>query len=140
MGITGTIPAPNPLEVTRIEIVQAAYDNRQAGEDISAYEIVYLDGTLIKKADASNINKMPAVGMALASGLMNETIDVCFRGIIANPAWNFTSGVALFLMSGGVIGHNAPDTSGNVIQGLGQALTKTAIHFDPEDSIMVVGI
>jgi len=132
MSVTGTIPSHRSPPVE-------AYENREAGEKLSAYNVVYLDGALIKKADASDRNKMPVAAMASKSALQGESIDVWYRGIVTNSAWNFTSGKPLFLMSGGVIGHNAPEVSGNVVQSLGRALTKTIMHFNPEDTIMVIG-
>jgi len=131
MAITGTVP---PVTVT-----ETVYESREAGEALSAYSIVYLDGALIKKSDPSDAAKMPAVGMIKTAVALGGSVDVWYRGIINNSAWNLTSGKRLFLMSGGVIGHNAPDVSGNVVQLLGEALTKTVIHFDPEDTIMIIG-
>lgn len=131
MPITGTIP---PVVVT-----ETVYESREAGEVLSAYDVVYLDGALIKKADAHHPNKMPGVGMIKTAVSQGMSVDVWYRGIINNTAWNLTSGQRLFLMSGGVLGHNAPDASGNVVQLLGEALTKTTIHFDPEDTIMIIG-
>ena len=130
MSITGTVPHT---------ATQTTYESWKAGEALATYSVVYMDGTLIKKADASNQTKMPAVGMIKAAVAQGASVDVWYRGVINNSAWNFTSGQPLFLMSGGVIGHNAPDVSGNIVQLLGEALTKTSIHLDPEDSIMVVG-
>lgn len=130
MGVTGTVPS------TPVETI---YESREAGEGLSAYSIVYLDGALIRKADASNQSKMPSVGIIKAAVAQGGSIDVWYRGIINNSAWDFTPGRRLFLMSGGVIGHNAPDTSGNVVQLLGKALTRTTIHFDPDEAIIVVG-
>lgn len=131
MSVTGTVP--NTM------VVPTTYESQEAGEALSAYSVVYLDGTLIKKADASDAARMPAVGMIKAAVAQAGLVDVWYRGIITNSAWSLTSGQGLFLMSGGVIGHNAPDVSGNVVQLLGEALTKTIIHFDPEDTIMVIG-
>lgn len=131
MGVTGTVPGSRSL--------LEAYENREAGEKISVYDVVYLDGKLIKKADASDRNKMPAAAMAGESARQGELIDAWYRGIVTNSTWNFTSGARLFLMSGGVIGHNAPEVSGNVVQSLGRALTKTTIHFNPEVNTMIVG-
>ena len=131
MSITGTIPPAIPVETT--------YESREAGEALSAYSVVYLDGTLIKRADARNSTKMPAVGMIKTAVALGGSVDVWYRGIINNSAWSFASGKRLFLMSGGVVGHNAPDVSGNVVQLLGEAITKTVIHFDPEDTIMIIG-
>lgn len=154
--ITGTIPLPIKLSdlqvdtnkdwgghditnVRRIEQIAIAYESRESGESINKYDIVYMDGNLIKKADARNRDKMPAVAMAITSGVLGDPIDCWFRGIVSNAAWILTSGATLFLMSGGVLGHNAPDVSGNVVQSLGTALTQTAIRFNPEDTIMVIG-
>jgi len=128
MSVTGTVPITTETKY-----------RRQVGESLSAYDVVYLDGVLIMKADPSEAAKMPAVGMIKATAVQGDTVDVWYRGLMTNPAWNLTSGATLFLMSGGVIGHNAPDVSGNIVQLLGEALTKTSIHLDPEDSIMVVG-
>lgn len=154
MSITGTVPTKlsklgvdthldmqgyNILDVGRVEQLAIAYESREVGESINAYDVVYMDGSLIKKADAHDRNKMPVAAMAIASGTLGDLIDCWFRGIVSNNAWSFTSGSTLFLMSGGVIGHSAPDVSGDVIQSLGKALTRTTIHFQPEDTIMVVG-
>jgi len=125
--------------VRRVEQIAIAYEGREAGESINRYDLVYMDGNLIKKSDASNLNKMPAVAMAITSGALGDSINCWFRGIVSNAVWSLTSGATLFLMSGGVLGHNAPDVSGNVVQSLGRALTETAIHFEPEDSTMIVG-
>lgn len=130
MSITGTIPA-TPTETV--------YERREAGEGLSAYDVVYLDGTLIKKADAVNSTKMPAVGIIKTAIAQGESVDVWYRGIVTNSAWNLTPSQKLFLMSGGGIGHNAPDVSGNVVQLLGKALTKIIIHFDPDEAVMVIG-
>lgn len=156
MGITGTTPTPIKLSnlqvdidkdwgghditnVRRIEQIAIAYESREAGESVNKYDIVYMDGNLIKKADARNRTKMPAVAMAITSGVLGDPIGCWFHGIVSNAAWSLTSGATLFLMSGGILGHNAPDVSGNVVQSLGRALTQTALHFEPEDTIMVIG-
>lgn len=158
MGITGTVPGGGASKLSQLEVdthlnmqgynidnvgrvdqQQSALGSPQTGEAINAYDIVYLDGDLVKKADASNSNKMPAIGMAIQSGAPPATIDACFQGIITNAAWNFTSGAPLFVLSGGGMGHNIPDVSGFIVQSLGVALTKTTIHFQPEDTIMVIG-
>lgn len=129
MSVKGTVPA---------ETGSVTYQ-RRAGEAIAAYTVVCFDGILILKADPLDATRMPSQGIIQAAATEGNMATAYAEGIITNPSWNFTSGQAIFLMSGGVIGHSAPELSGNIVQQLGEALTKNTIFFKPEDTIMVIG-
>lgn len=128
MSVKGTVPAEISLTY-----------KRRAGEAIAAYTVVCLDGILILKADPLDAARMPGQGIIKATASEGDIVNTYAEGIMTNPSWNLTSGQALFLMSGGVIGHSAPELSGNIVQQLGEALTKNTIFFKPEDSIMRIG-
>ena len=131
---------PGIREVVRVELSQVAWDNRIFGETVNQYETVYFDGTLIRKADASNPVKMPATGIAQDTVTGGKYGDVWIRGIVSNGNWSFASGSTVFVGSGGNLVDSPPSISGDIVQRMGRAMTITQIDLDPDPETLQIGV
>lgn len=124
--------------VEEIVITELQFKKIGAGEALVQYALVYQNGELIKKANATNTEKMDAIGLmnaAVAEGILG---DVIIRGRVTNSAWSWTSGAYLFASTtGGTMTHTPPTTSGNVSQQIARALTPTLIEVNPQLGYMI---
>lgn len=126
------------LQVTRIELATFALNDVQAGEDLSVYDTVFLDGSFVRPADAAVLATMPSLGLsqdAPASGVVG---DVWIGGLVSNGSWSLTSGDPAFVASGGGLTTTAPSSSGNVVQRMGRATTETEVYLDPSVDVIQI--
>ena len=103
----------------------------QAGEAISAFELVYIhsDGDLMK-ADASATGTMPAIGIATAAISDTAYGNILLRGFVRDDTWNWTPGGRLYVSeTAGAITQTAPSDDGDFIQVVGIALTADIGYF-----------
>jgi hypothetical protein len=108
--------------------------NKNAGETITQWDVVYLDGTSGEwmQADADAAGEFPARGIAVEAGTDGNALKVLVQGTIRNDGWTWTDeGVTLYL-SDTVAGltETAPSTSGDAVQILGYALSDDEIYFN----------
>lgn len=112
--------------------------NVVASEAIPANSLVNLwnnAGTLnIRKADATTAGK-EANGFILAAVASGAAVDVYFDGTIPGLT-GLSPGQTLFLSTiAGQPTGTAPSASGNIVQGVGKALSTTTMTFEPSDPI-----
>lgn len=131
-----------PVVARLVALQELAYDDMVAGAALSQFDVVYMDGTFIRRAQANNIATMPGLGMArlgVSSGLQ---VDVLFRGLLSNGAWSglIVSGQPVYVNpnSAGLITASSPPNSGNVAQRLGMGRTNTSLELHVEDNYIVV--
>ncbi len=111
-----------------------------AGETITAGQIVYMDGTSNEwmLADADAAGEFPALGMAAEGGTDGNAMDVLVRGIARLDTWSWTNeGVKLYLgdTAGGMT-ETAPSTDGDCVQVLATvlAITNDTILFNADST------
>jgi len=105
------------------------------GEDVDAYELLYMDGTAeeFMLADADAAGEAPCQCMALESGEDGDYIKVLWFGRVRNDGVTYTEGGALYLDdTAGAITQTAPDTEDDVLQIVGYALSATEFVFNPQ--------
>lgn len=119
--------------VEKIVTSELQFRTIKAGEALTQYALVYQDGELIKKADATSPATMDALGL-LSRPVAAEVVgDVIIRGRVTNSAWSWTSGAYLFAStSGGHMAEAPPTASGNVTQQVARALKPTLIEVNPQ--------
>lgn len=126
------------IETIRTELTEIAWDDQHAGEALSQFDVVFLDGVFWKKADARvpSMARQP-FGMAEDTVSSGGVGDVWLRALVSNTAWSFTSGGLTFLASGGGITQTPPAASGDSVVNLGVATTITAMEFNPGGPTLV---
>lgn len=122
--------------VEEIVITELQFRKIEAGEDLIEHSLVYQDGELIKKADASSPATMDAIG------IMNKRVDlgipgnVIIRGRVPTSGW--TSGAFLFASTTpGAMSETPPSHSGNVSQQVARVLMPTLIEVNPQLGYMI---
>ncbi len=111
-----------------------------AGETISAGEIVYMDGTTNEwmLADANAAGEFPAIGMAAAAGTDGNPMSVMVRGVARLDSWSWTNeGVKLYLgETPGTMTETAPSDDNDCIQILGTvlAITNDTVLFNADST------
>ena len=109
-------------------------------DTVSPYQVVKVSGAnTTVLADASSIATMPAFGLSLDSGNINDVIRVLTSGIVTNPSWAFTPGEIYVDTTTGEITDTPPSVLSEVIQKLGVALDPTTILFSPDFTYDIVG-
>ncbi len=100
-----------------------------AGETITAGDIVYMDGTSNEwmLTDANVTGEFPAIGMAAESGTNGNPMDVLIRGVARLDSWSWTNeGVKLYLSeTPGDMTETAPSDDGDCVQVLATVLAIT---------------
>lgn len=94
-------------------------------------------GAKVRKADASSLGKR-AHGFVTAGVLNGGDATVHFEGHVAGLA-GLTPGAAMFLSAttpGGVT-NDPPDAGGNIVQGLGIAISATEINAEIEQPVVL---
>lgn len=106
----------------------------EAGENISKYEVVYISGDeIVSKAAASDINKLPAIGIAPQSFSSGQKDNIVVYGEISNSAWSWTAGDNLFLdTTSGQITNTAPTTANTFVHRIGIAISSDTIFINPD--------
>ncbi len=101
-----------------------------AGETITAGQIVYMDGTTGEwmLADANAAGEFPALGMAAESGTDGNAMDVLVRGIARLDTWSWTNeGVKLYLSTtAGGMTETRPSEDNDCVQVLATVLAVTS--------------
>jgi len=105
------------------------------GENLDQFDTVYLnsDGKVYKsKADSSTT--MPIKGIATATVSEDESGIFLIEGFIRQNAWNWTIGALLYASdtTAAAIIATAPDTSNDMVQRIGIAVTADIIWFKPD--------
>ena len=116
-----------------------------AGEAITAFDLVYFDGTenewMIADADAAG--KFPARGIALAAGTNGNPLDVLVKGVVREDTvfeWT-ANGATLYLddVAGDAVEvAGIPATSDDCIQVVGWSITNDMAYFDFDGHWMLV--
>lgn len=105
-----------------------------AGEDLSAGNFVYIntaDANKIYKADADAVAKF-CIGYVLASALTGAAVTVYFEGI-NDQLSGLTVGTHHYLSAtAGASTSSKPNTTGQIVQYLGTAISTTSIAFNPQ--------
>jgi len=125
-------------QLVRTELTEIAWNDQFAGEVLSQYDVVYLDGDFWRLADARVPNRARRpLGIAtddIASGSIG---DIYLRALLSNSAWVFTSGDRVFLASGGGVTMSGPEASGDTSCVLGRATTVTQMEFHPQPAMLI---
>lgn len=111
----------------------------EATEDIDAGMFVNVynaSGTAkIRKANATD-NTKPADGFIIADVANGDSVEVYFGGKLNTALTGLTPGATYFLSTtGGDVTITAPTGSGNIQQIIGEAVSDTAIQFEPQPYI-----
>ena len=106
-GIMELFPQLDGGEITADEFIGdfrgSVLFKAQAGEALSKGDVVYISGisgntTVVSKADADDVAKMPAFGVASAAASINTPVDVYTTGILSNiDTSGFSVGASLFV-------------------------------------------
>ena len=122
--------------VKRVEVEQIVYNNLTAGEALSRYDVVFMDGDFVKIARADGDTFLsPAMGIAeKQAAVSGGSVDIMIRGVVSNASWSFTSADVLFLSatSGGLMTGTMPNASGDWVQRMGISITGEGVAFNPE--------
>jgi len=75
----------------------------------------------------------PALVMALEAGDTDDTIDILHLGYVRDTDWSFISGQPVYLSpsSPGAMQPSRPETTGDIVQILGYAITDNILFFNP---------
>jgi hypothetical protein len=111
--------------------------SRQAGENLSVYDLVYVDnGGKLKKANGSTVTTMPVVYMTMQALSTDDWGYFLEEGYVQENSWTWTTGgmngILYVDTSAGTITQTAPSGSGNMVQVVGTAITSTKIKFNPQ--------
>ena len=100
-----------------------------AGETITAGEIVYMDATSNEwmLTDANVAGEFPAIGMAAESGTNGNPMDVLIQGVVRLDSWSWTAeGVPLYLSeTPGGMTETIPSDDGDCVQVVATVLAIT---------------
>lgn len=126
--ISGTWTFSSPISVNGTSF------EATAGGTISAGEVVYMASTgKVLSADASSAaTAIPLVGIALDSGVLDDTITVLTTGISDAQA-GLTTGTNYYLSTtAGALTSTAPSGSGEIIINMGVATSATSLYVNPQ--------
>ena len=105
------------------------------GEKIDAGQVAYLksDGRWYLARANAEATSAGDIAIALDTAAANGTGRVLQLGYVANSAWALTPGRAVYIspITPGSIMQDRPAGVGDVVRGIGYAISATAIHFDP---------
>jgi len=94
-----------------------------AGENISAFDLVYVSGDTIYKADADDTSKVRVVGIVKEDISSGNSGYVYVSGVIENDSWNFIAGMEVYLSAtAGEVIQVPPFSNGSVIEKVGIAI------------------
>ena len=120
------------------ESINVEVSNFVVGENVAQYRIVYrnLIDSKIYLADATQLEKIYAIGAAEQNILAFETGTVRYAGYIKNTSWNFDPIKPIYLGTNGNITQTMM-TNAIAIVHLGQVISPTEIILDIEDPIFI---
>ena len=104
-----------------------------AGENINTFEVVYQSTTndQVMKANATNITKIPSIGIAISAAPTTGNINILQVGLVSNSAWTWTAGDVIYVnTTDGQLTNVAPSGSGKVVQRVGIAKNATTVLFN----------
>lgn len=135
---TGELLIP-PQQAIKFEYQEHAYYDQLIGYSSSSqYDIVYLDGTHWKTADAHTTAQIrKPIGIVQTSAVSGSRGKIWVKGIISNGSWSFASGLPVFVGSGGGIVTSAPVASGDWSMRLGIAVTTRQLELDADTPVRV---
>lgn len=106
----------------------------QGGVELSRHTPVYL-GQYSRwyPADASDANKMPAIGLTLEPMRIGQQGTVLLsEQMIEDENWNWVPGKIIYVSTvAGGLAQTPPSTPGSLVQVFGVAITNTLIMFKP---------
>lgn len=110
------------------------------GEDVVFGDLLYVksDGKLWK-ADANDTNTYPAFYFATETKTANATCVVLKNGFARNDSWTWTVGGLLYMSTTtGGITQTQPETTDDIVQIVGIAISATIIDFTPQLTFITV--
>lgn len=116
--------------------IQTLFENFIAGENLSAEELVYFSANrTVSKADASDADKMPCIGITIEAATAGNSISVLTFGTFEKMQNNVFTGnnTRLFVSSTnpGEITETSPADTGGLEQTIGIATTTDGMLFRP---------
>jgi hypothetical protein len=116
-----------------------------AGATVALRDVLYegADGEWYL-ADADASATMPAMRMAVGSGVDGGAVNTITRGVVRNDSWTWTIGMPIYVSTTGTTGNTltqtAPSGEFDVIQIVGYALSATVMYFDPCPILTEIGL
>jgi len=108
----------------------------ECAEVIAKHQLVFVDNNRLIVADYSNLDGCDmAIGVALTGKAAGESTEVVTRGMIIEPAWNWTV-KSLFLGSNGQFS-TAPPSSPGLLWKVAQVTSPTGVFFNPHFVIII---
>lgn len=106
-------------------------------ETLALGNIVNIDATGVRKADATAVNKFKGVGFTIAGFTHPTTATVYFEGVITGLT-GLAIGAEYYLSeTAGTVTTTAPSTSGAIVQRIGVAISATELSFEPAQPIVL---
>jgi len=100
----------------------------QAGEALAARDVVYISGVsgntpIVMKADASDVNKMPAFGCTFTAAALNTSVEVVTFGTISGhdtqtPGYSLGDTLYVSATTAGALTNVKPTGESNLIQNI----------------------
>ena len=151
-GADGELPVLTPFALANQTYEGITMVMPQAGETIPTGRIVYMKEAdqKVYLADAKGdgldgLNRARVMGMAMTAGTLNNPITLLMQGVYRDDAWNFDSGVDLYLNSnvstkGTILDDGSLlSSSGNVVKRIGISLEPDILYFNPQlNSVVIV--
>lgn len=109
------------------------YAAMTVGESVTFGQALYMksDGKLWM-ADANATTTMPVVALALGTITANNSGDVQKLGFIRDDTWTWTIGGMIYASgTTGALTQTAPNSSGDIVQVVGYAVTADVMYFNP---------
>jgi len=106
-----------------------------AGENISQFDTVYLhSGGKVFKSKADSDTTVPVKGIAVDAVGVNDAGIFLIEGFIRQDAWGWTIGALLYASdtTAGAVIATAPDTTNDMVQRIGIAVTADIMWFRPD--------
>mgnify|MGYP001327320960 CR=1 FL=1 len=116
-----------------------------AGATVALRDVLYegADGKWYL-ADADASATMPAMRMAVGSGVDGGAVNTITRGVVRNDSWTWTIGMPIYVSTTGTTGNTltqtAPSGELDVIQIVGYAISSTTMYFAPSPITVEVGL
>lgn len=116
------------------------HSNLSAGEALSAFEAVYLDGnSRWKKTDASATGTAEKlIGIATVSAAASAAVSVALpNSYIRDDTWAWTPGAAIVLSeTAGDLTETAPTATDSVVRVVGYAVNADTIYLNPQQGVV----
>ena len=121
--------SPTGSEITEVEVT-----GQTAGEAIAQFRIVYRVNDLLYLADATDVDKVRAIGAIQQNVSTNGQGSVKYAGYVKNDSWNFDTNKGLFLGTEGKLVQE-PLPNAVAVVDLGTVISPTEILLDISDPI-----